>query len=332
MEKVLVTGGGGFLGTATCRLLHQAGFKVISYSRKAYPHLEAMGIETVQADITDQEALKEVISSHNIKTVFHIAAKAGVWGSYDSYYQPNVAGTMAVVKVCQDLGVRNLIYTSTPSVTFAGKDQDGVDESAPYPETFINHYQSTKAQAEKIVLAANSPKLRTIALRPHLIWGPGDTQLVPRIVNLAQKKKLKLVGPRGKLVDAVYIDNAAAAQLAALGAMDKPEATGKPYFITNHEPWPLEDIINGILKAHDMDSIKARVPEKVAYTAGAVLEGLHRVFLPRREPAMTRFVARQLSTAHWFDPENSKRQLGYIPKVSMDEGMEKLRQGLCKNA
>lgn len=323
--KALVTGGGGFLGGAIVRLLRERGDEVRSFSRGDYPQLRALGVETIQGDITDEGAVAKAVAGCD--AVFHVAAKAGVWGYYAEFYAPNVIGTQYVIAACRKARVPRLIYTSTPSVTFSGEDQEGVDESAPYPYHFLSHYASTKAEAERLVLAANGKELITVALRPHLIWGPGDTQLVPRIVERAKRGRLRLVGDGQKRVDATYIDNAALAHLLAADKLAPgADCAGRAYFITNGEPWPLAKIVNAILDAAGLPPVTKRIPPAAAYAAGAVLELTYGILGIRREPTMTRFVARQLATAHWYDISAAKRDLGYEPIVSMEEGLRRLRE------
>lgn len=320
---VLVTGGGGFLGGAIVEQLLARGETVRSMARHAYPALESRGVTCFQGNLADSNAVAMAVDGCD--AVIHVAAKAGVWGDYDSYFQANVVGTRNILDTCTRYGVPRLVYTSTPSVTFAGQDEDGVDETMPYAATFLNHYAATKAQAEQEVLAANSDTLATIALRPHLIWGPGDNHLVPRLISRARAGKVKLVGDGTNQVDATYIDNAAAAHLAVLDAL-KPGAAcaGKPYFISNGEPIEMGALLNRILAAADLPPVKKSVPPAVAYAVGALMEAVYGLLGKKEEPLMTRFVARQLATAHWFDISAARRDFGYAPTVTMDEGMERL--------
>ncbi len=325
--KVLVTGGGGFLGGAIIDQLLARGIEVRSISRGKYPALEAKGVECIQADLSNANAV--TAATEGCDAVIHTAAKAGVWGDYDEYFEANVTGTRNVILACKAHAVPKLVYTSTPSVTFAGKDEDGVDESMPYAENFLCHYAATKAQAERDVIAANGGTLSTVALRPHLIWGPGDHHLVPRVIARAMAGKLKLVGSGKNRVDATYIDNAAEAHLCALDVLNPDAAcAGRAYYISNDEPIPMGALINRILKAGGLPQVTRRVPPAVAYFAGATLEKVYGALGKKEEPIMTRFVARQLATAHWFNISGAKRDLGYRPSVSMDEGMLRLENWL----
>lgn len=328
--NALVTGGGGFLGGAIVRLLHARGDHVRSISRRAYPALEALGVTHLQSDLNDADAVARAAEGCDI--VFHVAAKAGVWGSYTDYYQANVTGTENVIAACRRHNVARLVYTSTPSVTFDGQGEEGVDESRPYAAKPLCHYAATKIEAEKMVLAANDATLSTVALRPHLIWGPGDTNLTPRVIDRGRAGKLALLGKGSPLVDSLYIDNAAEAHLLAGDklAAEAPCA-GKAYYISNGEPVPMETILNGILAAANVSPIAKRIPVGVAYTLGAVLEGAYALLRRQEEPMMTRFVARQLSTPHWFDISAAKRDFGYVPRVSIEEGLVLLKAHLAGN-
>ena len=320
---VLVTGGGGFLGGAIIDQLLARGESVRSISRSTYPDLAAKGVECVQGDLADARAVADAAEGCDL--VFHVAAKAGVWGSYKDYYQANVIGTYNVITACENHRIPHLVHTSSPSITFAGEDESGVDESIPYAPTFLCNYPRTKAEAEKGVLEANSPNLATVALRPHLIWGPGDNHLVPRILARAKAGKLKLVGDGSNRVDATYVDNAAAAHLAAADALRNGSAcAGKAYFISNDEPIAMKDLLNQILAAAGMLPVTKSVPPGLAYAVGALMEGAYHLLGKKEEPMMTRFIARQLATDHWYDISAAKNELGYEPKISMAVGMERL--------
>jgi nucleoside-diphosphate-sugar epimerase len=278
-------------------------------------------VEQIQGDLEDIQGL--IKACRNVEAVFHVAAKPGIWGSYQSFYTPNVVGTRNVIEACRRNGVQRLIYTSSPSVIFDGKDMQGIDESVPYPETFHAHYPRTKAQAEQTVLDAARSGLPAVALRPHLIWGPGDNHLVPRI--LARADRLRRVGSGANLVDTIYIENAAHAHLLAEAALkDNPSISGKAYFISQDRPIALWEMIDLILAAGGKPPVKKSISPAAAFLAGAVCEGLFKLFQIKKEPPMTRFVARELATSHWFNIEAAKRDLGYQPLVSMQEGLRRL--------
>ncbi len=321
--RALVTGGGGFLGGAIVRQLRARGDDVVSLARGDYPALRALGVETRRGDLSDPATVSAAATGCDV--VFHVAAKAGVWGARAGYERTNVQGTQNVLAACRDHGVPRLVYTSTPSVVHVGGDIEGADESLPYAERFATHYPRTKADAERAVLQANGPSLSTVALRPHLVWGPGDNHLVPRIIDRARRGRLRFVGPP-KRVDTIYIDNAADAHVLAADRLGPDAAcAGRAYFISNDDPRTTDEIVNGILAAAGLAPVRRRISPRIAYAVGALLEAVYALLRVEAEPMMTRFVAEQLSTAHWYDIGAAKRDLGYAPRVGIEEGFERLR-------
>lgn len=324
-RKVLVTGGGGFLGGAIVKLLLKKGDDICSYSRRFYPELESMNVRQIQGDISDREGV--VQACKNIDLVFHVAAKPGVWGSYSDYYNTNVIGTQNIIEACRKQTIPFLVYTSSPSVIFNGEDMEDINESFPYPARYLTNYQKTKAEAERCVVDAAGKNLKTIILRPHLIWGPGDNHLVPRII--ARAKTLMRVGDGRNLVDTTYIDNAADAHILAADKLEEgDELSGKIYFIGQDEPVMLWDMINNILKAAGLPPVERSIPRKAAWLLGALLEFIYKAFHMSGEPKMTRFVSEELATAHWFDLGAARKDLGYVPKVSTAEGLRRLQAWL----
>jgi nucleoside-diphosphate-sugar epimerase len=324
-KPILVTGGGGFLGGRIVRMLRDAGHAVRSYSRANYPQLADLGVECHRGDLTDVGNLRR--ACEGCEAVVHAAARAGIAGAYRDYHEPNVTGTGNVIDACRAAGVKRLVYTSSPSVVFDGRDMEGVDESVPYPDRYAAHYPQTKAIAERMVLAANGPDLATVALRPHLIWGPGDRHLVSRIISRA--RSLRRIGGTNKRVDSTYIDNAAEAHVLALAALSPgAPAAGHAYFISNGEPRPVWDLVGAILAAADLPPVTRGVSLPVARAAAAVLEAVHRLLRRPGEPRLTRFLLEELTTAHWFDLGAARRDLGYAPRVSIDEGLVRLRKWL----
>lgn len=320
-ERVLVTGGGGFLGGAIVNRLIKRGDQVRSLSRRFYPELETQGVEQIQGDISDLAVVTKACAETDV--VFHVAAKPPPWGKYEAYYRTNVVGTENVIESCKHQTVARLVYTSTPSVVFDGTDKEGADESVPYPAKYSADYPRTKALAEQKVLAAADHSLRTVALRPHQIWGPGDPHFVPRLIALA--KELKQIGRGKNLVDTTYIDNAAEAHvLAADRLAENPGISGNKYFISQDEPIPVWDMINAILKAAELEPINGSVSYRAAWTIGAVLEFFYRTFNIAGEPKMTRFLADAVAKSHWFDISAAKRDLGYSPTISTQEGLRRL--------
>ena len=325
--KVLVTGGGGFLGSAICHQLLARGDDVIAYQRSASEELGKIGVRIIQGSITNAELLNAALKG--VDAVIHTAAKAGIWGPYDDYFGPNVLGTENVLAACRKNGIRKLVFTSSPSVTHADGDIEGGDESLPYAEHYNSPYPATKALAEQKVMAANCPELHTVSLRPHLIWGPGDNHLLPKLLERAQSGKLKLPGP-DKLIDTIYIDNAAKAHLLALDRLQSnPEIVGgKTYFVSNDEPLPQSQIIGGLLKAADLEVDIQSISPHIALAAGTLLETGWKLFRLKSEPPITRWSAEHLSTAHWYDISAAKRDLGYTVEISIAEGMEMLAASL----
>ncbi len=324
MKRILVTGGGGFLGRYLVRRLLERGDRVAILGRTPHPDLVEMGVEEIRADLADRERVTEACRHRDV--VYHVAAKAGVWGRWESYFQPNVEGTRAVLEGCRRHGVGKLVYTSTPSVVFTGDPLAGVDESIPYGRHWLCHYAHTKALAEREILDANrSGDLNTVALRPHLIWGVGDNHLIPRVVDRARRGRLRVVGEGTNRVDIVHVANAAEAHLRAERALDEPgRADGKAYFISQGEPVVLWDWINQLLRSLGVPTVDKRVSLRTAYAAGAVCEALYRLLGRKEEPPMTRFLAVELGKDHYFDIGAARRDLGYEPLVSTEAGLVEL--------
>jgi len=325
--KILVTGGGGFLGSAICRQLLARGDEVIAYQRSANEELDHLGATIVRGDITDAGLLSSSLKS--VDAVIHTAAKAGLSVNYDDFFRPNVTGTENVISACLNNSICKLVFTSSPSVTHADGDIEGGDESLPYAEHYNSPYPATKALAEQLVMGANCPELHTVSLRPHLIWGPGDNHLLPHLLERAKAGKLKLPGP-DKLIDTVYIDNAARAHLLALDRLETtPEIVGgKTYFISNDEPLPQKQVIGGLLKAAGLDVDIQPISPYLAIAAGTVFETTWKLLRLKSEPPLTRWSAEHLSTAHWYDISAAKRDLGYKAEISFVEGLKRLSTAL----
>lgn len=324
-----MTGGTGFLGRHIVERLLAVGRPVTVLARRKSVDLEAKGARFIEASLDDEAAVMAACAG--VGTVFHVAAKVGVWGAYDGYYRTNVLGTRALLEGCRRHGVARLVHTSTPSVVYNGKAIAGGDESMPRTTACPSAYALTKAIAEREVLEANSGVMRTVALRPHLIWGVGDPHLVPRVLERAAAGRLRIVGGGQNRVDMVHVRNAASAHLraeAALGAERRvaqlPPAAGRAYFITNGEPVRLWEWINGLLRGLGRPAVTRQVPLGAAMVAGALCEAFWRVTGRAGDPPMTRFVAAELAKDHWFSIEAARRDLGYAPQVSMAEGTAEL--------
>jgi len=330
MQKILVTGGGGFVGKAVVKQLLDRGLEVTVVGRSHYPEVEKMGATVIPGDICNRDFMLTACNGHD--TVFHVAAKAGIWGSLQDYYSINVQGTENVLEACRKNSVATLVYTSTPSVVFRNHDLEGVDEATPYAETFLCHYARTKVMAEKKVLAANCDSLHTTALRPHLVWGPGDTNLIPRLVARGLKKQLKVVGDGKNRVDISYIDNVAEAHLLAADNLETLKtAAGQAYFISQGEPVNLWNWINDLFSRLNISPVTKKVSFKNAYFGGMVLEKVYLLLNRQEEPPMTRFVAEQLAKSHWFSINKAQNDFGYNPAVSTEEGMNRLVDWLKKS-
>jgi nucleoside-diphosphate-sugar epimerase len=322
--RILVTGGGGALGLAVCRKLKAKGHDVRSVSRGEYPVLADLGVETQRGDLSDRAAADAAVSGCD--AVMHVAGRTGSFGP-DSLYKPaNLDSTMNLLAACGEAGITRFVYTSTPSVVHGGGDVAGADESEPYPEHYETAYQRTKAAAERAVLEQNGQGMSTVALRPHLVWGAGDSNLTQRVVERARAGRLKFVGDGSNKVDGCYLDNAADAHVLAVEAIAPGAAcAGKAYFVTNDEPMATKDLVNGIVTAAGLPPVTSTVSPGLARVVGGVLETAWSLFGRTDEPPMTRFVATQLSTEHWYDISAIKRDLGYAPAVSSAEGFERLR-------
>ncbi len=321
--RAVVTGAGGFVGGAIARQLLARGDEVVALARGHYPALEALGATSARIDLTSPTGLDEALTGADV--VFHVAAKTGVWGSRDAFWSINVDGTQALLDAARRVGVGRFVFTSSPSATFDGHDADGLSEAdCPYPERFESFYPESKAEAERRVLAANDQTFATTALRPHLVWGPGDPHLLPRVISKRKQGRLAIVGAGQNRVDLTFVENAAVAHLQACDALSGSSANaGKAYFVTDGAPVVLWDWLNGFLESVGLDPVKRRVSLSTARKAGAVLELVWRWLGLKGEPPMTRFIASQLATAHWYDLTAAKEDFGYTPLVSPEEGLER---------
>jgi nucleoside-diphosphate-sugar epimerase len=321
--NVLVTGGGGFIGSAIVHELIKKNFNVTSFSRGDYPELRKIGAKTIRGDLSDINSVLK--ASEQVDIVFHVAAKAGVSGNYKDYYRTNVIGTCNVINACKRNMIKYLVFTGSASVVFDGKDICGKDESLPYPKHYLSYYSKTKALAEQIILQSNSSILRTISLRPHLVYGPGDNHLFPGILRRARSGKLRVIGNGRNLIDVSFIDNVVTAHLNAASAlMNDPGIAGKAYFITNDEPVLLWNFLGLMLKMTNNAPISKSVPTTIAYLLSAVSETIHRTLVRNREPLITRFLVKELTCNHWFDISNARKDLNYSPEVSNIEGIRKM--------
>jgi len=291
--KILVTGGGGFLGEAIVRRLIARGHTVRTFSRGDYPQLAALGVEHVRGALERETEVRAAVTGCD--AVFHTAAKPGVWGAYAGYHAANVQGTAHVIAACRAAGVRNLVFTSSPSAVFSGRDQENIDETWPYPERHLSHYAATKAESERMVMAAHGEELATVSLRPRLIWGPGDPNILPRLRAMAADGRLRLVDGGRHVIDHTYIDNAAEAHLLALDALQAGRPVGgKTYFISNGAPLPAGELVNQMLAACGAGPVRRSVPRGVALGIAAACEGVWRML--GRVASLTTFITNPFTT------------------------------------
>ncbi len=322
--KVLVTGGGGFLGQNIVKRLQADGLDVVVLGRSRYPQLEEWKVTCIQGDVRDPEVCRKAVAE--VDAIFHVAARVGYWGPYSEYEEINVGGTTALLAAAKDAGVSRFVYTSTPSVVIGPKgDLQGQDETTEYPESYLSSYGPTKAEAERRVLAASSSDMRTVALRPHFIFGPGDGQIAPRLVARSHEGRLVQVGDGTNKVDVAYIDNVVDAHCAAFSALEDSAAAaaGQAYFIGNSEPILLWEFVAKILEGFDAPPVKRSLSLKTAYALGYALEGVFKLLPAHKEPPLTRMAAIMLGTSHWFSHAKAKRDFGWSPTVSTAEGLER---------
>jgi nucleoside-diphosphate-sugar epimerase len=343
-SPVFITGASGFIGGKIAERLLGEGRRVRVLARRPLPDLEKLGAEVMSGDLADTAALR--CGCEGAGTVFHVAGRVGVWGPAEDFFKVNVEGTRNVIAACRTAAVPRLVYTSSPSVVYNGGDLSGVNESAPLCTEAPCAYPTSKAAAEKLVSAAHSKELATVSLRPHLVWGSGDKNVVPRVLELARKGRLKIIGSGQNRVDVTHITNVVDAHLLAERALvavaglvepgpgsstPAPFIGGKAYFITNGEPVILWDWINQLVRGVGLPEIQKHVSLRTAYLAGGVLESLWRILPLKGEPPMTRFVAKEMATDHWFDISAARRELGYTPRVSVVSGTAELIAHIKQN-
>jgi 2-alkyl-3-oxoalkanoate reductase len=314
--RILVTGASGMLGRATAQALLDRGDDVTVLQRRpaGLPCAEVLG------NVADPGAVGRAVRGQD--AVVHLAAKVDVVGSWTQYARANITGTRLVAEACRDAGVGRLIHVSSPSVAHAGTALSGVGAEPADPDRARGHYARSKALAEQVALSADGAGLAVLAIRPHLVWGPGDTQLVARIVDRARARRLRLIGTGAALIDTTYVDNAAAALVAAVDACGR--AHGEPLVVSNGEPRPVAEVLARLCAAAGVPGPAGRVPFRAAWLAGAAIEGAWALTRRTSTPPLTRFLAEQLATAHWFDQRRTRAVLGWTPAVSLDEGFARL--------
>ncbi|WP_448616768.1 NAD-dependent epimerase/dehydratase family protein [Modestobacter sp. URMC 112] len=314
--RVLVTGASGMLGRATAQRLVERGDEVTVLQRRP----ARIGCAEVLGDVADPSAVRRAVRGQD--AVVHLAAKVDVVGRWAEYSRANVTGTRTVVAACRELGAGRLVHVSSPSVAHAGSALAGVGAEPADPAAARGHYARSKAVAEQEALAADAPDLAVLAVRPHLVWGPGDTQLVGRIVERARAGRLPLLGSGAALVDTTYVDNAADALVAAADACGPVH--GEALVVSNGEPRPVGEVLARLCRAAGVPGPRFRVPFRAAWLAGAAIDAGWALAGARSTPPLTRFLAEQLATAHWFDQRRTRTALRWAPRVSLDEGFARL--------
>ncbi|WP_248703846.1 NAD(P)-dependent oxidoreductase [Curtobacterium sp. MWU13-2055] len=316
---VLVTGASGFLGRATAAAVRDAGHEVRTFQRRPSG---VAGVQDVAGSMTDAAAVARAVEG--VDAVVHLAAKVSLAGDPADFVRVNVDGTRALVDAARRAGARRFVFVSSPSVAHTGSSLVGAGAGVAEPQHARGDYARTKAAAELLALDADAPGFAVVAVRPHLVWGPGDTQLIGRIVERARAGRLPLLDSGAALIDTLYVDNAASAMVAALEHAADDDVHGNAYVVTNGEPRPVADLLAGICAASGVPAPRWHVPAVVARAAGSLVEAVWRVRPGQDEPPMTRFLAEQLSTAHWFDQRRTRADLQWSPSVSIDEGLARL--------
>lgn len=321
-RTVLVTGASGMLGGAVARRLRERGWRLRVLQRRDAPIALEDGVEQVLGSVTDPGAVKRALEG--VDDVVHLAAKVSFAGAWEEFVMTNITGTRILLETARSAGVGNLVFVSSPSVAHTGSSIQGEGAAPASPYRARGNYARSKAAAELLALEADSERLRVTAVRPHIVWGPGDTQLVERIVDRAARGRLPLLDDGAALIDTTYIDNAAEAIVRALERIEVSH--GEAFVVTNGQPRPVGELIAMMCRAGSVNPPKRKVPAGAARLAGRVIEKVWARFPGKDEPPMTEFLAEQLSTAHWFAQKRTREVLDWTPSVSIEEGMRRLKQ------
>lgn len=328
----LVTGGNGFVGRYIVEQLVTRGERVRVVGRGDYPELRALGVECLRVDLAnpgDNAALGAAM--HGVEIVFHVAAKAGVWGSFAQFYANNVTATQRVVRAAVKAGVPKLIYTSSPSVAIGADDLEGADEATPYPARYLAPYPQTKALAERFVLARTD--IAATAIRPHLIWGPRDPHIFPRLLARARRGQLAQIGEGTNLVDVTYVENVAEAHVLAADALgERSPVRGRAYFVGQERPVNLWQFINEVVTRAGYKPIRRRIGASTAQRLARAMELTYRTLGLRAEPPLTRLMVAQMTRSHWFSHAAAQRDFGYGPRISIEEGLRRTLAALHNHA
>jgi nucleoside-diphosphate-sugar epimerase len=320
--KALVTGGGGLVGRPLVRMLLEAGHDVRILGRNRYPALEALGAAGTVGDVRDPAAVRTAMA--DVDTVFHLAARLGTWGDLDVFMAVNRDATAGLIAEARRSGVSRFIHASTPSVVGYAHDLENGRNDLPYAARHLSPYAASKAAGEALVLAANGPEMATLALRPHVVFGPGDRLTVRKLIEGSRAGKLRVIGDGHSRVDVTYSENAAWAFMDAAQALRdwRSPCAGKAYFIGNGEPVEIWPFMNSILTESGLPPIKGRIPFPAAYGLGALLELLWRPLRLEGEPPVTRFMACALARSHWYDPGPAANDLGYVPRIPLEQARQ----------
>ncbi|OUR97174.1 hypothetical protein A9Q84_12675 [Halobacteriovorax marinus] len=322
--NILVTGAGGFLGLYIAEQLIAKGHKVFNFSRRDYRELAELGIETRIGDLNDPKSIENALN--DIEVVFHVAGKVAMWGKWEDFYQTNTVGTKNLVDACKRSGISKFIYTSTPSVVFGIDDIIEGNEEIPYPKESLSMYAKSKMLAEKYVLENHTQNFLTCALRPHLIFGPRDKNIIPRLIEARRKGKLKVIGDGDNLVDVIYVENAAKAHIQAFEKLSlDSNMSGEAYFIAQEKPVNLWDFINTVLERNGERKIEKSISVKKAYLIGTIIEFILRTLrVWNVHPPMSRFVALQLGKSHYFSHKKAEKDFAYHPDISTEEALDRI--------
>ena len=313
--RVLVTGATSMIGACTVHELLRRGHEVHVMQRGE----SDLPVQVFRGDICDSVVVRAAI--HGCDVVIHAAAKVGLVGSFQEFFSTNVTGTETIMNAAADAGCRGVVYVSSPSVSYSTTPVEGA-VSPPAIDNVMGHYSRTKSIAERAVL--NDHRLPAVALRPHLVWGPGDTQLVGRIVERAQQGRLVLVNKGDAVVDSTYIDNVADALVAAAERIGIQEnLDGKALVVSNGEPRTVASLVESICTAAGVAYAPRSASLRAAVILGSIIETVFKL-RPRSEPPLTKFTAYQLGISHWFDISETMELLEWAPRISLDEGFARL--------
>lgn len=315
--RVLVTGATSLIGRAVVDRLQDRGDSVTVLQRRP----SGLSVREYLGDVADRAAISAAMTG--VDAVVHAAGRAAVTGEWELFEETNVWGTRNVVDAARDAGVTRFVHVSSPSVAHNGQSLVGAPAGPADPEHVRGHYARSKAQAELVALDANSEPMSVVAVRPHLIWGPGDTQLVGRVVDRARSGRLFSIGPGTSLIDTIYIDNAADALVAAVD--NAPDLGGRALVVTNGQPRPFREMLDRIVIAAGLEPSRVKVPYRTAYAAGLVVERIWDYRKTEDDPPITSFLVEQVSTAHWFDQRETRQALKWEPQVTIDEGFRRLQ-------